>query len=105
MGEMDGRSLLPALEGKPVREWALFGVHGCYTGITDGRMTYLKAEQNEDAPLYEYTLMPTNIQGIFRKISFAVGSWWKDPVYQWHPVHPVSGRKNIPDCKIERPPV
>lgn len=65
MGEMDGRSLLPALEGKPVREWALFGVHGCYTGITDGRMTYLKAEQNEDAPLYEYTLMPTNIRGYF----------------------------------------
>lgn len=42
-------------------------------------MTYLKAEQNEDAPLYEYTLMPTNIRGYFRKISFAVGSWWKGP--------------------------
>ena len=28
-------------------------------------MTYLKAEQNEDAPLYEYTLMPTNIRGYF----------------------------------------
>lgn len=66
MGEMDGRSLLPALQGQPIHDVVLFGVHGGHTCCTDGRMVYMKANATPDnAPLYEYTLMPTNIRGYF----------------------------------------
>ena len=66
MGELDGRSILPALQsGETIRDWALFGVHGGYTGVTDGKVSYLKAAADEEAPVYEYTLMPTNLRGFF----------------------------------------
>lgn len=65
MGEMDGTSLLPVLEGEPVRNKALFGIHGGYTCITDGRMVFMRSEHDMQAPLYEYTLMPTHMRGFF----------------------------------------
>ena len=66
MGEMDGRSILPALtQSKPVREQALFGVHGSSTGYTDGDHVFIKANLPGNGPLYEYTMMPTNICGFF----------------------------------------
>ena len=66
MGEMDGRSILPTLtQGKPVREQALFGVHGSSTGYTDGDHVFIKANLPGNGPLYEYTMMPTNICGFF----------------------------------------
>lgn len=67
LGDIDGRSLLPLLrQGTPVRPRTLFGVHGSSIGCTDGRMVYIKANAAPDNnPLYEYTLMPTNIRGFF----------------------------------------
>lgn len=67
MGEMDGTSLLPALEGKAIHDTVLFGVHGSYTCCTDGHTVYMKANAApENGPLYEYTMMPTNMRGYFR---------------------------------------
>ena len=65
MGEMDGTSLLPALEGKTIHDTVLFGVHGSYTCCTDGHTVYMKADAAPGAPLYEYTMMPTNMRGYF----------------------------------------
>ncbi len=50
----------------PVREAALFGVHGGHVNVTDGRYVYMRAPANpENRPLYEYTLMPTHIRSRF----------------------------------------
>jgi len=46
----------------PVREAALFGIHGGHVNVTDGRYVYMRAPIREDnSPLYEYTLMPTHM--------------------------------------------
>jgi len=51
---------------KPVREAALFGMHGGHVNCTDGRYVYMRAPATaENAPLYEYTLMPTHMRGFF----------------------------------------
>lgn len=65
--DMQGVSLLPALrDDTPVRDYALFGYHGCHVNITDGRYVYMRSptEQGIDE-LYEYTLMPTRINRRF----------------------------------------
>ena len=50
----------------PVREAALFGVHGGHVNVTDGRYVYMRAPAHHDnKPLYEYTLMPTHIRSFF----------------------------------------
>lgn len=42
----------------PIREYALFGVHGGHVNITDGRHVYMRAATTSDnAPLYDYTHM------------------------------------------------
>lgn len=41
--DMQGVSLLPALrDDTPVRDYALFGYHGCHINITDGRYVYMQ---------------------------------------------------------------
>lgn len=65
--DMQGVSLLPVLrDDTPVREYALFGYHGCHINITDGRYVYMRSpvEKSLDG-LYEYTLMPTRINRRF----------------------------------------
>lgn len=65
--DMQGKSLLPVLrDDTPVRDYALFGYHGCHINITDGRYVYMRSpiEQGIDG-LYEYTLMPTRINRRF----------------------------------------
>ncbi len=50
----------------PVRRAGLFGVHGGQVNVTDGRYVYMRAAANEDnQPLYNYTLMPTHMRGFF----------------------------------------
>ena len=53
-------------DGAPVREAALFGVHGGHVNVTDGRYVYMRAPVHADNfPLYEYTLMPTHMRHRF----------------------------------------
>ena len=48
----------------PVREAALFGVHGAQVNVTDGKHVYMRGRsENTNAPLFNYTLMPTNMRG------------------------------------------
>jgi arylsulfatase A-like enzyme len=50
----------------PVREACLYGVHGAHVNVTDGRYTYMRAPvRTENAPLYEYTLLPTHMNRMF----------------------------------------
>jgi len=65
--DMQGLPLAGAIaRDEPVREAALFGVHGGHVNVTDGRYVYMRAPANaENEPLYEYTLMPTHIRSRF----------------------------------------
>jgi arylsulfatase A-like enzyme len=52
--------------GTPVREAALFGVHGGHINITDGRYVYMLAPAHPDnQPLYNYTTMATHMRSRF----------------------------------------
>jgi arylsulfatase A-like enzyme len=74
--EFFGKPLPPDMQGvplkdtvardTPVRQAALYGVHGGHVNVTDGRYVYMRAPANpENKPLYEYTLMPTHIRSRF----------------------------------------
>ena len=62
--DMQGRPLSGVIEcDEPVREFALYGMHGNYTCVTDGHNTYLRAPATMDGRgSYEYTLMPTHMR-------------------------------------------
>ena len=50
----------------PVREAGLFGIHGGHVNVTDGRWVYMRAPAGkENAPLFNYTLMPTHMRSRF----------------------------------------
>ena len=75
---MQGKSLGQVIrEDKPIRDYAFFGIHGAHVNITDGKYVYMKAPTNqENSPLFEYTLMPTHMRCLFtpenlRKASLA----------------------------------
>lgn len=65
--DMQGRSLEPVIrDDAPIRDGLLFGVHGGHVNCTDGRYVYMRAPTRADnAPLYEYTLMPTRMRSRF----------------------------------------
>lgn len=51
---------------KPVREAALFGIHGGHVNCTDGQYVYMRGPVEADnTPLYEYTMMPTRMNRRF----------------------------------------
>ena len=64
---MQGRDLCDVMKrDAPVREGALFGVFGAHVCVTDGRYVLMKAPATPDnAPLYEYTLMPQHMDHAF----------------------------------------
>ena len=50
----------------PVRQAGLFGTFGGHVNVTDGRYVYMRAPSDgENGPIYEYTLMPTHMRGMF----------------------------------------
>lgn len=60
--DMQGKDLYDVIaEDKSVREAGLFGIHGAHVCVTDGRYVYMKAPAMENAPLHDYTLMPTHM--------------------------------------------
>lgn len=64
---VQGKTLLPMLvEDHKIRDYALFGDFGKHINITDARYVYMRAPiNNENSPLYEYTLMPTRMKSRF----------------------------------------
>jgi arylsulfatase A-like enzyme len=74
--EFFGASIPETMQGTPLRERVvsdapgrpagLFGVFGGHVNVTDGRYVYMRAPVNpENAPLFEYTLMPTHMRARF----------------------------------------
>jgi arylsulfatase A-like enzyme len=65
--DMQGRPLGPVIAADtPIREAALFGVHGGHVNVADGRYVYMRASGNpENTPLYDYTLMPSHMRTPF----------------------------------------
>jgi len=51
---------------KPVHDAVLYGLHGAQVNCTDGRYVYMRGPAKpENMPLYNYTLMPTHMRGMF----------------------------------------
>ncbi|WP_166314125.1 sulfatase [Microbacterium excoecariae] len=65
--QMEGRSILRTIEHREATaEHALFGIFGGHACVTDGRYVYMRASATDaNQPLYEYTLMPTRMNGFF----------------------------------------
>ena len=64
--DMMGKPLRDTIRNDtPVRDYALFGYHGGPMNVTDGRMVYMRAVQDMDSPVYEYTHMPTHMRSLF----------------------------------------
>ena len=64
--DMQGKPLVQTIaDDTPVREAGLFGMHREHVNVTDGRYVYMRAPVPENAPLYDYTLMPTHMRGFF----------------------------------------
>lgn len=61
--EMEGRSILPVLQGdQQLRAAALFGYFGGAVNVTDGRYTYHRFPPDlRQQEIYQYTLMPTHL--------------------------------------------
>ncbi len=67
--ECFGQPLPPDMQGVPLRETVvsdtpvrgagLFGIFGGHVNCTDGRYVYMRGPAADNAPLNEYTLMPT----------------------------------------------
>lgn len=60
---MLGKSMLNTLRtDETVHDMILYGYHGMHVNITDGVHTYMRCAQNrENGPLCQYTLMPSHI--------------------------------------------
>lgn len=53
--------------GEPIRDAALFGIHGGHVNITDGRYVYMRGPAGvNNEPLFNYTLMPTHMRSRFK---------------------------------------
>ena len=65
--DMQGSDLAAVLQDdRPVREAALFGIHGGHVNVTDGRYVYMRAAAHpSNGPLEDYTLMPTHMRSRF----------------------------------------
>lgn len=64
--DMQGHDLEATLvQDSPVRDYALFGMHGAQVNITDGHYVYMRDPIAGNTPLHNYTLMPTHMRCMF----------------------------------------
>ncbi|MEV6900338.1 sulfatase/phosphatase domain-containing protein [Amycolatopsis sp. NPDC051372] len=84
--DVHGLDLAAVQRGEKARASALFGIHGGHVNVTDGRYVYLRASAGAaNAPLEEFTLMPTHMRS-----RFAV-----DELAKWEPADPFSFTKGL----------
>lgn len=72
--DMQGKPLRRVIrEDRPVREYAVSGYHGSQVVLSDGRYVYMRSASDPEAPVFEYTLMPTHMRCMFspRELSTA----------------------------------
>lgn len=64
--DMQGKPLKDVIASDtPVRQAAIFGIHGGHVNITDGNFVYMRAPNDANAPLFNYTHMPTHMNCMF----------------------------------------
>ena len=64
--DMQGHDLEQVVvSDQPVREYALFGMHGAQVNITDGHYVYMRDPLPGNGPLFNYTQMPTHMRSMF----------------------------------------
>ncbi len=64
-----------------VRDAGVYGLHGHHVNVTDGRYVYMRAPaQPENAPLFEYTLMPTHMRAPFAVDELQAGVALTEPL-------------------------
>ncbi len=64
--DMQGQPLVQTIyDDTPVRMSGLYGVYGGHVNVTDGQYVYMRATENDDVQLYDYTLMPTHMRQMF----------------------------------------
>jgi arylsulfatase A-like enzyme len=65
--DMLGKGLANTVaDDTPVRQAAIFGLHGAHVNVTDGRYVYMRGPAGQhNGPLYQYTLMPTHMNSMF----------------------------------------
>ncbi len=91
--DMQGRDLATVLDGdQPVREGALFGIHGGHVNVTDGRHVYMRAAADEaNSPIEQYTLMPTHMRSRFSPAELA----------EWEPAEPFGFTKGLRTMRLQ----
>ena len=63
---MQGKPLYQVVkDDSPVRDCAVSGYHGSQIVLSDGRYVYMRSASDPDAPVFEYTLMPTHMRCMF----------------------------------------
>ncbi len=65
--DMQGRPVSTVIgENKPIRDYALFGIHGAHVNVFDGKYVYMRSPVSGDnKPLFEYTVMPMHMRNLF----------------------------------------
>ncbi|MDQ0618112.1 sulfatase [Arthrobacter globiformis] len=91
--DMQGQDLAAVLkDDSQVREAALFGIHGGHVNVTDGRYVYMRAAADPaNAPLEDYTLMPTHMRSRFGVAELE----------QWEPAPPFPFTKGLRTMRVE----
>ncbi|WP_166844691.1 sulfatase [Isoptericola sp. BMS4] len=90
--DMQGHDLAAVLgDDRPVRDGALFGIHGGHVNVTDGRHVYMRAADTPaNTPLENYTLMPTHMRE-----RFAV-----DELSDWTPAEPFTFTRGLRTLRV-----
>ena len=89
--DMDGTSLRATIEEDArIRDTTIYGMFGGHVNITDGRYVYMRGPVEGNAPLYQYTLMPSHLRRPFSVRELAH--------MQWHP--PLGFTKGCPVMRI-----
>ena len=91
--DMLGKDLAGVIaDDTPVRQAAIFGVHGAHVNITDGRYFYRHGPVGKNAPIYEYIILPG---GIGMRQPDAL-----ERLAQATPAKPFSFTKNCPTLRV-----
>lgn len=91
--DMQGRDLAAVLrDDADVHKGVLFGIHGGHVNVTDGRYVYMRAATEAgNAPLEDFTLMPTHMRSRFTVNELAA----------WEPAEPFSFTKGLRSMKMQ----
>lgn len=75
--DMQGFDLSPILaDDSPVREAAMFGIHGGHVNVTDGRYVYMRGwREGGEQYRYNYTLVPMHIRTRFSLEELRQAQW------------------------------